>query len=210
MVDNGCRGEVMEVSSHGIDQQRVGAVAFDVAIFTNLTQDHLDYHRTIENYFAAKRAWFDELVANPLGKKPIAVINIDDPAGVRLAEELKGTVLGCGTGEEAEIRALAIDVAWSGTQVKLTGRYLEHPLTLHTPLIGRTNGMNLLLAAAIGLELGLPAESVAGGAGTFALQSGQVLAKGHADKKRERTRKTTGLRDGMERPTRVLPKGWPE
>jgi UDP-N-acetylmuramoyl-L-alanyl-D-glutamate--2,6-diaminopimelate ligase len=88
--DNGCRGAVMEVSSHGIHQKRIGHLAFDAAIFTNLSQDHLDYHGTMENYMDAKASWFRDLARNPNGKKPTAVINIDDPRGNDLARELDG------------------------------------------------------------------------------------------------------------------------
>ena len=75
MRDNGCRGVAMEVSSHGIHQKRISSIGFDACVFTNLTQDHLDYHGTLEAYFKAKAEWFLDLAANPLGKKPVAVIN---------------------------------------------------------------------------------------------------------------------------------------
>ena len=77
----------MEVSSHALAQGRVYGLPYDVAIFTNLTQDHLDYHGTMENYFAAKRALFD----GELGAPPrVAVINVDDPYGVKLATIAQG------------------------------------------------------------------------------------------------------------------------
>ncbi len=85
MRDNGCRGVAMEVSSHGIEQKRVASVGFDACVFTNLTQDHLDYHGTLDAYFQVKAGWFTTVAADPLGKKPVAVINIDDPRGAELA-----------------------------------------------------------------------------------------------------------------------------
>ncbi len=89
MKDHGCRGVAMEVSSHGIHQKRIAAIGFDACVFTNLTQDHLDYHGTIEAYYQAKAEWFHALAADPHGKKPVAVINIDDACGADLAAALE-------------------------------------------------------------------------------------------------------------------------
>ena len=90
MKDNGCRGVAMEVSSHGIHQKRVSAIGFDACVFTNLTQDHLDYHGSLDAYYQAKAEWFHALAANPHGKKPVAVINTDDARGLELATSLDG------------------------------------------------------------------------------------------------------------------------
>src|SRR6185503_6231255 len=84
MVLSGCKACVMEVSSHALEQKRVAGIEFDIAIFTNLTQDHLDYHGTMENYFAAKQKLFTK-TANG-SKRGAVVINIDDASGARLAE----------------------------------------------------------------------------------------------------------------------------
>ncbi len=83
-VDGGATEAVMEVSSHALDQQRTAGLAFDVAIFTNLTRDHLDYHRTMEEYFAAKRKLFES-------SPRVAVLNGDDPYGVRLKTETRSS-----------------------------------------------------------------------------------------------------------------------
>ncbi len=89
MLENGCRGVAMEVSSHALDQERVAGINFNVGIFTNLTQDHLDYHHTMENYFQAKVKLFEQMAADTKSRrKPVAVINIDDAYGRRLAEML--------------------------------------------------------------------------------------------------------------------------
>jgi len=157
MVENGCRGAVMEVSSHGIDQQRVAAVAFDVAVFTNLTQDHLDYHGTIENYFAAKRAWFNALASDPLGKKPVAVVNIDDSHGVELAEALSGRmeVVRYGFGVKCDFRAENFHQTADGSQFGLLAR--GRSTLIRTPLIGRFNVYNALAAlAAVAAKLTAP------------------------------------------------------
>ena len=155
MVDNGCRGAVMEVSSHGIDQQRVASVAFDAAIFTNLSQDHLDYHRTIERYFAAKRAWFEALAEDPLGKKPVAVINIDDSHGADLADALAGRmeVVRYGFGVNCEFRVENFHQSSEGTQFGLLVR--GRSVLVRTPLIGRFNVYNALAAVAAASVLGM-------------------------------------------------------
>ena len=89
--DNACRGAVMEVSSHGIHQKRIHRIAFDAAVFTNLTQDHLDYHGTMEKYMQAKASWFHDLAADPQGKKPTAVINTDDAHGKARIQDIDTT-----------------------------------------------------------------------------------------------------------------------
>src|SRR5882672_5817227 len=108
MVRAGCEACVMEVSSHALDQKRVNGVEFDVGIFTNLTRDHLDYHGTMENYFASKKKLFSSLAQGT--KKGTSVINIDDDYGARLAGESSGVEvqLTYGFGEKARLRATKI------------------------------------------------------------------------------------------------------
>ncbi|MCV4820599.1 Mur ligase family protein, partial [Escherichia coli] len=84
-----CKMAAMEASSQALDLRRCDCLFFRVAIFTNLTQDHLDYHGTMENYYDAKKRLFDGRLGEP---PPAAVINIDDPWGRRLSEEIRGTV----------------------------------------------------------------------------------------------------------------------
>lgn len=155
MADNGCRGAAMEVSSHGIDQRRVAEVAFDVAVFTNLTQDHLDYHGTMERYFAAKRSWFEDLAANPRGKSPVAVVNVDDPRGQELREWLSGrmAVTGFGFGAAADYRAGNFRQSPRGSEFELTAR--GKSWLVRSPLIGRFNVFNTLAALAAASAAGL-------------------------------------------------------
>src|SRR6266536_1825657 len=87
MLRADCQACVMEVSSHALEQKRVGCVEFDAAVFTNLTQDHLDYHGTMENYFTAKKRLFASLEQGT--KKTGAIVNMDDPFGARLSKETK-------------------------------------------------------------------------------------------------------------------------
>jgi UDP-N-acetylmuramoyl-L-alanyl-D-glutamate--2,6-diaminopimelate ligase len=156
MVDHGCRGAALEVSSHGIDQKRVAETAFDVLVFTNLSQDHLDYHRTMEAYAAAKFSWFDDAAMHPRGKKPVAVINIDDSRGADLAETLDGrmSVVGFGFGLEADYRAIDFRQNPRGMQFKLEAKGKSY--LVRTPLIGRFNVYNILAALAASQSVGIP------------------------------------------------------
>ena len=150
----GARAAAMEVSSHALAMQRVAGVAFDVAVFTNLTRDHLDYHRDMEDYFAAKRRLFAQL--KPGGR---AVVNAGDPYGRRLAEELGATALTFGAG--GEVSARQVRLAPHGTAATLDTP--RGPLAIASPLVGRYNLENLLAAAAAGVALGLPHAAIAHG-----------------------------------------------
>jgi len=164
MRDAGCSHCVMEVSSHALDRQRVGGARFCAAAWSNLSRDHLDYHRDMEQYYQAKK----KLFTGPGAAGGTAVVNVDDPSGARLADELSGTVVRCGIGERTDLRAGSMTTDWSGTRLTVSGAMLEAPLELKTPLIGRTNGQNLLLAATVCLALDVDPRAVAGGAAAFA------------------------------------------
>lgn len=155
MRDNGCRGVVLEVSSHGIDQKRVNEIAFDALIFTNLTQDHLDYHGTIEAYAEAKVSWFLDTAADKRGKKPVAIVNIDDAQGADLAMLLDGkmTVLRYGFGQLADYRASNFRQSARGMEFKLDARGRQY--LVRAPLIGRFNVYNLLAALAASKAVGI-------------------------------------------------------
>lgn len=148
MRDHGCRGVAMEVSSHGIHQKRIAGIAYDACVFTNLTQDHLDYHGTLEKYFEAKAAWFHDLASNPMGKKPVAVINTDDAHGNDLAEALAGkmAVLKFGFGVHCDFRANNFRQSTKGMEFELTAKGKSY--LVRAPLIGRFNVYNLLGAIA--------------------------------------------------------------
>ena len=151
MVDNGCRAAAMEVSSHGLDQKRVADVEFDVAIFSNLTRDHLDYHGDMASYFAAKRRLFEQL-----GKGGTAVINLDDTWGKKLIKEFpehgaKVVTYGLGTG--ADFRASDPKQSREGIEFKLEAKGRQFRARI--PLIGRFNIYNSLAALAAGVNMGL-------------------------------------------------------
>lgn len=152
MVKAGCKACVMEVSSHALEQHRVLGVQYDVTLFTNLTQDHLDYHKEMENYYQAKKKLFKNWPnAN---KRRTAVINIDDVYGQRLAQEADAEVnVQYAITQSAPIRAKAIQLGCDGTQMVVQTPEGEFPCRL--PLMGRHNIYNAL--AAIGAARALEA-----------------------------------------------------
>ncbi len=182
-LDEGCKMAVMETSSQAIDLHRCDWLRFKVAVFTNLTRDHLDYHLTMENYFDAKKKLFD----GRLGEKPgSCVINIDDEWGVKLADELsasgqrvvtfsqrspvaaapgsdkKPPAAARGTDFPADLTAENIDVSLiKGTSFLLKTPKGERQIT--SPLVGRPHVYNMLSAAAAALELGYDLDSISEG-----------------------------------------------
>ncbi len=151
MRDAGCRQAAMEVSSHGLDQQRVLGMNFGVAVFTNLTRDHLDYHGSMEEYFAVK----SRLFAGGDGAAPrAAAINLDDPFGRRLAAAVPPhvRVVTFGESPEATVRAEHVRLNFRSTQLRLV--WPEGAVELESPFIGRYNVSNLLAAFAACYALG--------------------------------------------------------
>ncbi|MCP5543719.1 MAG: UDP-N-acetylmuramoyl-L-alanyl-D-glutamate--2,6-diaminopimelate ligase [Akkermansiaceae bacterium] len=162
MRDNGCRGVAMEVSSHGIHQHRVGGIGFDACVFTNLTQDHLDYHGTLEAYYQAKAEWFEARAADGLGKKPVAIINTDDVRGNELAVSLaeRMPVVRYGFGVHTDCRANNFRQSPRGMEFELSLKGKSY--LVRAPLIGRFNVYNLLAAIAASSACGIrPRDAVA-------------------------------------------------
>jgi UDP-N-acetylmuramoyl-L-alanyl-D-glutamate--2,6-diaminopimelate ligase len=154
MVASGCKACVMEVSSHALDQKRVAGIDFDVAIFTNLTQDHLDYHGTMENYLTAKQKLFAK-TANGV-KRGTVVINIDDSTGGRLLAASDVEVkLSYGIKNAASIRATKVQL--SAETSNFTIETPKKSFACKLPLIGRHNIYNALAAtgAAFALDVDL-------------------------------------------------------
>ncbi len=159
MVAVGCRAAVMEVSSHALVQKRVAGIEFDVAVFTNLTHDHLDYHETVPRYFEAKASLFQGLARQ--GKKAAAVINLDDPWGVQLAQlpGLAASLVTYGTGVAATVRAERIRVSARGSEAIVQSPW--GPAAVKLSLLGRFNIHNALAALAAAGTLGIRPESAA-------------------------------------------------
>ncbi len=154
MVDSGCRGAVMEVSSHALHQHRVDSVAFDAGIFTNLTQDHLDYHGTLHDYFEAK-ALLGELLADQDRKKPVFIVNRDDGYGQRLVRrfEHRLDLITYGMGVKCDFRATRIASDFNGTRFELEAK--GRSFLVRLPLIGRYNVYNAMAALAATKAMGL-------------------------------------------------------
>jgi UDP-N-acetylmuramoyl-L-alanyl-D-glutamate--2,6-diaminopimelate ligase len=157
MLDSGVDHVVMEVSSHGLEQRRVDGCHFDLAVFTNLTPEHLDYHATIERYFDAKKRLFTAVLPASGKTRPRAIINADDPrAGALLAATpCAGMTYGI---ESGDVRATDITLSLTGTRLTIVTP--GETLSVSTPLIGRFNVYNSLAAAAAALALGIPPATI--------------------------------------------------
>jgi UDP-N-acetylmuramoyl-L-alanyl-D-glutamate--2,6-diaminopimelate ligase len=159
MREEGVGGVVLEVSSHALALARVDGLEFDVAVFTNLTQDHLDFHGTLGEYRSAKRRLF-ELLARSSKPDRVAVVNADDPAGAAMVAGLPLEVLTYGLAPGAQVRAAGYTSALDG--IRLTVDTPRGRLELASSLIGEHNVLNLLAATATGLALGLAPAPIAG------------------------------------------------
>jgi UDP-N-acetylmuramoyl-L-alanyl-D-glutamate--2,6-diaminopimelate ligase len=157
-VDGGATEAVMEVSSHALDQERTAGLTFDVAIFTNLTRDHLDYHHTMEDYFAAKRKLFES-------SPRVAILNVDDPYGVRLKAESSSRLVYTYGLQQGDFHANNLYMAPAGMRFTLVTPQGEVPLA--TRLTGKINVYNLLAASAAAMARGLSFEEVAQGAASL-------------------------------------------
>src|SRR6266700_451994 len=155
IANAGCRAAALEVSSHALAQERTRALEWDVAVFTNLTQDHLDFHGTMENYFESKMKLFTQLAQQQQKRKPVAVVNIDDRYGEQLLAKIdKSTsVVTFGMGVRADFRASNYRMDFSGTSYQLDARGKSYLVRL--PLIGRFNVANSMAALAAANALGL-------------------------------------------------------
>jgi UDP-N-acetylmuramoyl-L-alanyl-D-glutamate--2,6-diaminopimelate ligase len=151
MLDGGDAACAMEVSSHALALGRADAIRFAVGVFTNLTQDHLDFHETMQDYFQAKQRLFER------GPR-VAVINVDDPYGRRLAEEHTNAVT-FAIAHEATYRATDVESSFAGSS--FTALTPEGPIPLQTPLPGRFNVSNVLSAVAAVRALDVPLEQIA-------------------------------------------------
>jgi UDP-N-acetylmuramoyl-L-alanyl-D-glutamate--2,6-diaminopimelate ligase len=152
------RHAVMEVSSHALEQGRVWGVPFEVAVFTNLTRDHLDFHGDMQKYSAAKQMLFEGVGTAP---PKFAVINIDDDFGRKLADfsrKKDSSVITYGVNQAADLKADSIQLTPHGTTFMLKARDGEH--TINSPLIGKVNVYNLLAAVGAEQALGFPMQRI--------------------------------------------------
>jgi UDP-N-acetylmuramoyl-L-alanyl-D-glutamate--2,6-diaminopimelate ligase len=169
MVDAGCRRAVLEVSSHSLALARVHGLRFRVAVFTNLTRDHLDFHGDMDAYFAAKRVLFDTL----LREDGHAIVNLDDDRAPELRRASRGTVWTYSLASPAA-DLVAEDVLLTLAGTRFRARTPVGTLALETRLLGRFNVQNALAAAGAALALGLPKEAVERGIAALAGVPGRM------------------------------------
>ncbi len=177
MDRSGCDSVIMEVSSHALDQHRVEGIPFDVGVFTNLTQDHLDYHGTFEEYFEVKCRLFSQV-------RRYAVINHDDPWGRRLLTECRFDAerLSYGFEEGAEVRGLDPQTDAHGSRMRVESPWGGADISLQ--LIGRFNLHNALAAFAVAAALGIPLETIRDALAGMENVPGRLEAVGGSKNKR--------------------------
>ena len=152
MLTAGCTAATMEVSSHALTQHRVDGIRFRVGVFTNLTQDHLDYHGTMDEYFRAKKILFDMLAPDA-----VAVTNADDPYGRAIVDGTRARVMTYGIGA-ADVRVVETNIAIDGMRLVLSTPGGRRKVS--SALTGRFNVANILAAYAAGIALGIPESQI--------------------------------------------------
>jgi UDP-N-acetylmuramoyl-L-alanyl-D-glutamate--2,6-diaminopimelate ligase len=154
MLASGASAAAMEVSSHALCQDRCAGIDFAAGLFTNLSQDHLDYHETLDAYFEAKARLFEML-----SPRAAAVANIDDPRGLEMLRRTKARRISFGFSDQADVRITGFSMSVEGMTFALESRRWG-VLEFETPLTGRFNAHNIAGAATVALALGIPAASV--------------------------------------------------
>ena len=149
MVEAGCTYAFMEVSSHSIDQRRISGLDFDGGIFTNLTRDHLDYHKTVENYLKAKKKFFDELPA-----KAFALTNVDDKSGMVMLQNTKAKKLTYSLRTLADFKGRILESHFEGTDLLINDKEVT------VRFVGRFNAYNLLAVYGAAVSLGADPDEV--------------------------------------------------
>jgi len=159
-----CTHAVLEVSSHGLEQYRFKNIPFHVAVLTNITAEHLDYHRNIDQYAASKQKLFRSLQNQ--GKKGIAILPTDDQYGKRRSQRMHfGTCIAYWFSSSANLQATMIREHETSTSCTIT--YLGRPYTVESPLVGRFNVQNLLGAIGAGLWCGIAMEDMIGSLSSY-------------------------------------------
>jgi len=176
MDRSGCDSVIMEVSSHALDQYRVEGLLFDVGVFTNLTQDHLDYHGTLEEYFEVKCRLFSQV-------RRSSIINYDDPWGRKLLNEcVPVQPVSYGFDEGAQVRGINPQNDAKGSRMRVESPWGEADISLQ--LIGRFNLYNALAAFAAAASLGIPVETICKALAEMECVPGRLEAIGGAKNKR--------------------------
>jgi UDP-N-acetylmuramoyl-L-alanyl-D-glutamate--2,6-diaminopimelate ligase len=164
MSQAGVKAVAIEVSSHALAQQRVRGLDFDVGVFTNLSRDHLDYHRDMDDYFLAKSKLFTDYLEASSKSRKAAVIYGDDPRGRQLIDKIRShdfDLWSYGEGQECDVHPVNVDRDVTGLRGTIQAR--EQLIEFDSPLIGGANLQNILGAVGVGRALGIDADVVAEG-----------------------------------------------
>jgi UDP-N-acetylmuramoyl-L-alanyl-D-glutamate--2,6-diaminopimelate ligase len=173
MKDSAVDTVAMEVSSHAIDRQRVKECHFDAAVFTNLTQDHLDYHGSMGNYLEVKKRLFTEFLAESDKKNKFSIINIDDPFGARIVNDAPGNVVTYSINNKtAAIHAVSSKITEDGIQAIVNTP--EGNIEIKSALFGEHNLSNILAAVATTISLGSPIRAIEKGVSSISSVPGRL------------------------------------
>ena len=158
MLGEGTSHVIMEVSSHGLDLDRVYGCQFDGAVFTNFTSEHLDYHKTLEQYFESKKKLFSDYLMKSQKKKRFAVTNHDDPKGEEIMEGIDLPVIRYGLSPSCDITANQVVSSFEGLSCQI--KTPKGNFSVHSKLIGNFNLYNILAAVAVGMGMDIPLETI--------------------------------------------------
>ena len=161
MEQAGVRTVAAEISSIGLEERRVDELSFRACVFTNFGRDHLDYHLTLEKYFAAKLRLFTDLLCRSAHPNPVAIIRGDDPYGAQVLEAVKGGKLSFGMARTLDVHPASFEIGLNGISATIVapGRKFE----IHSPLLGEINLLNILGASALSVALGIESDAVVAG-----------------------------------------------
>ncbi len=175
MKQAGVNAVAMELSSHAADQRRISGIKLDGCIITNITQDHLDYHGTMENYAAAKKLVFTDYLQRSRrhgGEPPVAILNVDDPTVRTFHKDLPGRVLTVGVEQPADYRAKSIK--FSPNETTFSMEMADAVVELRTHLVGMYNVQNVLGAVALAHSAGLPLDAIRNGLDALEVVPGRL------------------------------------
>jgi UDP-N-acetylmuramoyl-L-alanyl-D-glutamate--2,6-diaminopimelate ligase len=158
MLGEGTSHVIMEVSSHGLDLDRVYGCQFDGAVFTNFTSEHLDYHKTLEQYFESKKKLFSDYLMKSQKKKRFAVTNHDDPKGEEITKGIDLPVIRYGLSPSCDITANQVVSSFEGLSCQI--KTPKGNFSVHSKLIGNFNLYNILAAVAVGMGMDVPLETI--------------------------------------------------
>jgi UDP-N-acetylmuramoyl-L-alanyl-D-glutamate--2,6-diaminopimelate ligase len=158
MLGEGISHVIMEVSSHGLDLDRVFGCQFDGAVFTNFTSDHLDYHKTLEQYFESKRKLFSNYLRESHKERRFAVTNHDDPKGEEIVKGIALPIIRYGLGPLCDITADQVVSSLEGLLCRI--RTPKGDISIHSELIGNFNLYNILAAIGVGISMDLPLKTL--------------------------------------------------